>query len=82
MEQSSAYAVSPNRDVLVRVMNLVKERGSGSPLVDTGNLLASVCVVAAVLHPEWAAAVFFQSSSEVRLLAEDLVRLTGVDLVV
>lgn len=82
MELVSSHAVAPTREVILHAMALVRQRGSIVPLLDTGDVLATACVVAAVLHPEWAAAVFLCASDELRALAEELVHAIPLRLAV
>lgn len=73
MEVKASEAVAPSRELLVHAMAMVRDRRSGAPLLDAGDVLATACVVAAVLHPEWAAAVSLLASAEIRALAHELV---------
>ena len=82
MEAKPLEPVAPSRELLVHAMGLVRERRSGAPLLDAGDVLATACVVAAVLHPEWAAAVSLLASAEIRALAHELVMSSPLELAV
>lgn len=55
-----------------QAMRIALASGS-APLITGADLLATACVVAAVLHPEWAAEVALHASADLRALADELV---------
>ena len=50
----------------------------GAPLETTADVLATACVAAATLHPEWAAAYTNRVGPDIRALAEAIVRSSPV----
>lgn len=63
---------------LATVMELTG-RDSRPPLQASGDLLATACVTAAVMHPEWAAAFASHASEDVRALADAIVAASPVE---
>ena len=74
--QSSAAAT----EHLVEATRIAMRIG-GAPLETAGNVLATACVAAATMHPEWAAAYANQISPEIRALAEAIVASSPVGAV-
>jgi len=70
MKQGNLETATTNQ--LVQAMRLAMS-GGRPPLQEAGNIFATACVTAAVLHPEWAAAFALQTSHQVRDLAEAIV---------
>lgn len=62
---------------LVEAMRIAMLFG-GAPLETAGNVLATACVAAAAMHPEWAAAYASQAGPDIRALAEAIVRSSNV----
>ncbi len=62
---------------LVEAARIAVKMG-GAPLGTTADVLATACVAAATLHPEWAAAYTNQISPDIGALAEAIVRSSPV----
>ena len=72
MASQGSQPVFASPEVMRQAMRIALDSG-GAPLVTCAELLASACVVAAALHPEWAAEVALHASADLRALAGELV---------
>lgn len=75
----SVQSSGPEAVQLVEAMRIALLLG-GAPLETAGNVLATACVTAATLHPEWAMAVAGQVSPAIRALAEAIVTSSAIEV--
>lgn len=72
MEMDQVGAIGARPEVLLRAMEIALQHHE-APMLVGGDVLATACVVAAVLHPEWAESISTSASTQVRNLAEQIV---------